>query len=384
MDTSPVAYDYDFIVAGAGAAGRSFVYHLLQSPLKDSRVLLLDREYKTADDRTWSFWETGEGPFEEIVHHRWSTLWFYNGDFARKMDIAPFSYKMILAADYYRYTNEAFAKAPQVEQQIANIQAIRNTNTGVLVETDTGTISARWCINSTARPKIDKTKVNYLDQHFRGWFIKTAHPVFDPDQAVMMDFRTPQEGEFRFLYVLPTSTTEALVEVAVFSNQHLPVAGYDRIIQNYLEAYWPQLDDYITTRTEAGNIPMTDYAFPLFDDHIINVGISGGDTRASTGYTFIYIHRRMERIINGLINNQNPRVGDDFDIRRHRFYDSVMLRVLEKDKYPGALLFQKLFQRNSPQRLLRFLNGESSVLEELSLMSTTPILPFMKAAIKSF
>lgn len=384
MQTPSTNYDYDFIVAGAGAAGRSFVYHLLQSPLRDSRVLLLDKEYKTADDRTWSFWEVGEGPFEEIVHHRWPVLWFYNGDFARKMEIAPFSYKMILAADYYRYTNEAFAKAPQVEQQVANIKRIRNTNEGVEVETDGGSISARWCINSTARPEIDKSKVNYLDQHFRGWFIKTKRPVFDPDQAVMMDFRTPQEGEFRFLYVLPTSTTEALVEVAIFSNQHLSGEGYDRIIQNYLKEHWPQLDDYTITRTEEGNIPMTDFEFPLFDKHIINVGMSGGDTRASTGYTFIYIHRRMERIINGLIRQQDPRVGDDFDLRRHRFYDSVMLRVLEKDKYPGALLFQKLFQRNSPQRLLRFLNGESSVLEELSLMSTTPILPFMKAAIKSF
>lgn len=384
MQTPSTDYDYDFIVAGAGAAGRSFVYHLLQSPLRDSRVLLLDKEYKTADDRTWSFWETGEGPFEEIVHHRWPILWFYNGDFARKMEIAPFSYKMILAADYYRYTNEVFAKAPQVEQQITNIHAIRNTATGVSVETDAGNISARWCINSTARPEIDKSKVNYLDQHFRGWFIKTVRPAFDPDQAVMMDFRTPQEGEFRFLYVLPTSTTEALVEVAIFSNQHLSEADYDHIIQEYLETHWPQLEDYSIDRTEGGNIPMTDFEFPLFDNHIINVGMSGGDTRASTGYTFIYIHRRMERIINGLIKHQDPRVGDDFSIRRHRFYDSVMLHVLEQDKYPGAMLFQKLFQRNSPQRLLRFLNGETSVLEELGLMSTTPIATFTKAAIKSF
>ncbi|MGH1434966.1 MAG: lycopene cyclase family protein [Lewinella sp.] len=383
MDNSPTSYDYDFIVAGAGAAGRSFVYHLLQSPLRDSRVLLLDREQKKTDDRTWSFWEVDNGPFEEIVHHRWPVLWFYNEDFARKMEIAPFTYKVILAADYYRYTNEAFAKAPQVEQQITNIHAIRNTNNGVVVETDAGTVTARWCINSTARPEIDKSKVSYLDQHFRGWFIKTARPVFDPGQAVMMDFRTPQEGEFRFLYVLPTSTTEALVEVAIFSNQHLPEAGYDRIIQNYLDKHWPQLPRYTVTRTESGNIPMTDYEFPLFKDHIINVGMSGGDTRASTGYTFIYIHRRIERIINGLLHKGDPRAGDDWAIRRHRFYDSVMLSVLEQQKYSGALLFQKLFQKNSPQRLLGFLNGETSVLEELRLMSTTPIPTFMKAAIKS-
>lgn len=382
MAESSEVFDYDFIVAGAGAAGRSFVYHLLHSPLRESRVLLLDKENKKADDRTWSFWEKGKGPFEGIVHHEWSNLWFYNTGFARKMEIAPYTYKMILAADYYRYTNDCFAKAPQVEQQVGTIEEVRNTASGVEVETNAGVFTARWCMNSIARPAINKKEVNYLDQHFRGWFIETKEAFFNPKEAVMMDFRTPQENEFRFLYVLPTSPTKALVEVAIFSNLHLRPAAYDAIIEEYLQSHWPELPDYTVQRTEAGNIPMTDYSFPLYNGNIVNIGMGGGDTRASTGYTFIYIHRRIQRIIAGLLHNGDPRVKDSFAISRHRFYDSIMLRVLEKGNYPGATLFQKLFEQNSPQRLLAFLNYESDLGEELALMSTTPIPVFLKALLK--
>jgi lycopene beta-cyclase len=374
---------YDFIVTGAGAAGRSFVYYLLQSPLRDSKILLLDREHKTADDRTWSFWEETPGPFQEIVHHQWPQLQFYADGFARDLAIAPFTYKMVLAADYYRFTDQAFAAFPNVHQLTTQINAIQNTPTGVRVATDAGTFTAPWCINSTGHPAIDKSQVNYLDQHFRGWFIQTEQPVFDPQQAVMMDFRTPQEGEFRFLYVLPTSTTEALVEVAIFSNEHLPAAGYDALISDYLRSHWPDLGPFSVVRTEAGNIPMTDHPFPPHEGHIVNVGLIGGDTRASTGYTFIYIHRRAQRMVAALLKNGDPRLPATLQQKRHRLYDSTMLRVLANDLYPGDQLFRDLFQKNPPARLLRFLNGDSTLAEELGIMSSTPIGVFLRAFLQS-
>jgi lycopene beta-cyclase len=376
-------FDYDFIVTGAGAAGRSFVYQLLQSSLRDCRVLLIDREVKDKDDRTWSFWEDTPGLFDEIVHHRWHKLWFHSDNFSREMDISPFEYKMILAADFYRFTDQAFNDSPKVEQLQASVQQIRNLTEGVSVKTSVGDFTAKWCVNSTGRPEIDKNKAYYLDQHFRGWFIQTQHKVFDPQEATLMDFRTPQSGEFRFHYVLPTSETEALVELAIFSNQHLQADGYDRIIKNYLDEYWPQLGNYTIVRAEQGNIPMTDHQFLPHEGHTIHLGQIGGDTRASTGYTFLYIHRRIENIIAALSRNDDPRLEPSFRKKRHQLYDSAMLHVLQKQTYPGDQLFSRLFQHNPPLRLLRFLNGESSILEELRLGATAPTLVFMRAVLES-
>ena len=383
MTASNPQFDYDFIVTGAGAAGRSFVYQLLQSSLRDCRVLLIDREIKDKDDRTWSFWEDSPGLFDEIVHHRWGKLWFHSDSLSREMDIAPFEYKMILAADFYRFTDQAFTASSKVQQLNASVQEIQNLPKGVAVKTSAGNFTAAWCINSTGRSKIDKSKVHYLDQHFRGWFIQTEKAIFDPQEATLMDFRTPQTGEFRFHYVLPTSETEALVELAIFSNDHLQTDAYDRIIKAYLQEHWPQLGNYTISRTEQGNIPMTDHQFLPHEGHIIHLGQIGGDTRASTGYTFIYIHRRIEDIIAAFSRNGDPRLKSSFSKKRHHFYDSTMLHVLQEQTYPGDQLFSMLFRHNPPRRLLRFLNGESNILEEIRLGFTAPTLVFMRAIVES-
>ncbi len=64
---------YDIAVLGGGLAGLSVLYHLeLAGKLKGKRVLLVDAEgRKTAQDRSWSFWEAEPGPFETLVHHQW-------------------------------------------------------------------------------------------------------------------------------------------------------------------------------------------------------------------------------------------------------------------------------------------------------------------------
>ena len=110
-----VPYDYDFIVAGAGAAGRSFVYQLLNTGLKDSRVLVIDRQIDKDEDRTWCFWESDQGPFEEIVHHRWNKLWFHGPQYSELLNIAPFTYKMIRSLDYYEYTKQAMNAVSTVD-----------------------------------------------------------------------------------------------------------------------------------------------------------------------------------------------------------------------------------------------------------------------------
>ena len=47
---------YNFILAGGGAAGLSLAVQLASSPLKDQSILIIDRDRKQANDRTWCFW----------------------------------------------------------------------------------------------------------------------------------------------------------------------------------------------------------------------------------------------------------------------------------------------------------------------------------------
>jgi lycopene beta-cyclase len=375
--------EFDYLITGAGAAGRSLAYALLHAPaLQDKRILLVDRERKTGNDRTWCFWEDTPGPFESIVKHTWQQLWFYQQAHARLLDIDPYRYKMIRSADFYRFTDAAFAEqTDRIAWATGSVEALTNTPTGVELTVDGRTYRGRYAFNSIPFRPIDKSGVNYLDQHFRGWFVKTPTPVFDTQMATLMDFRIPQRGDFRFLYVLPWSPTEALIEVALFSNDHLTAAGYDRVISDYLATHWPQLDQYEIQETEMGVIPMTDYPFSRAEANIVHLGMAGGDTRASTGYTFYNIQQRVAQIVGALSQDRYPARPEPWQAKRHRYYDSLMLGVLQKAAYPGDKLFAQLFMGSPPDRLLRFLNGHTPLWQELSIMAQVPAGLFLREAV---
>jgi lycopene beta-cyclase len=68
--------------------------------------------------------------------------------------------------------------------------------------------------------------------------------------------------------------------------------------------------------------------------------------------------------------------------KRFHFYDSVLLNILLNRKLSGEKIFSTLFKRNKPQQVLRFLDNESSLGDELKIISTLPTWPFLKAALK--
>lgn len=62
--------------------------------------------------------------------------------------------------------------------------------------------------------------------------------------------------------------------------------------------------------------------------------------------------------------------------------DTILLRILSKYPHLGPTIFVELFRRNKPKRVIHFLSGTSSMLEDLQIMLKIPhILYFTKEAI---
>jgi lycopene beta-cyclase len=61
--------------------------------------------------------------------------------------------------------------------------------------------------------------------------------------------------------------------------------------------------------------------------------------------------------------------------------DSVLLNVLDEGRESGHAFFNRLFTRNPPQQVLRFLDEQTSLLEDLAIMSTVNIPQFTLATI---
>lgn len=372
---------YDIIITGGGGAGLSLINQLCESPLKSKKILLIDKEDKAANDRTWCFWEAKDGPFNDIVYQSWDKLSFHSKEYSTDFNIAPYRYKMIRGIDFYRHVQKKVAAHPNIHVLKAKVEEVGSENDKAFVRANGKTYSADWCFNSILFQPIDKEQTNYLDQHFKGWIIKTDQPTFDPGAATLMDFRVPQQGESRFLYVLPLDEHRALVEVAIFSNELLSSAGYDGILTQYIANYITS-DAYSVEHEEFGIIPMTDFPFSRADDRVIHFGTAGGDTKASTGYTFWRIQEYTQKVVALMAEEGHPYIKEPIFQKRFKLYDSTMLKVLVKDRLAGDELFTHLFKKNPPQRLLRFLNEETHLFEELALMSTVPTVLFLKTFIE--
>ena len=372
--------NYDYILIGGGLAGRSLAYHLLQSPLRNKRIALIDPQAKSSDDRTWCFWERDPGPFEEVVSHRWDELQFYSPSLSETLSIAPYVYKMIRGLDFYQYTDKAFDKAPQLTRIQEKVEKWETRPNGkVQVSLSNGqTLLGDWGFSSFFPGSVDKEQYNYLDQHFKGWLIQTPHPAFDPAKATFMDFRVPQDEGLSFLYVLPVSADRALVELTFFSNRHFSSQEYDARLRKLIPEFVTTLP-YEVTHSEMGSIPMTDYPFPRSDGKVIFIGTAGGHTKASSGYTFWRLQRNLLKLVSQLEKKGSPLPLPAIAPARFGLFDSTMLHILEKGSPPGADLFADLFRHAAPDHVLKFLNEETTWKQDLKIMSSLPMFPFFKA-----
>ena len=75
---------------------------------------------------------------------------------------------------------------------------------------------------------------NAMLQHFLGQEVEVNKPVFDTSTAILMDFRVDQSQGMHFIYLLPYSPTQALVESTLFTTTVSDREYYLDAIENYL------------------------------------------------------------------------------------------------------------------------------------------------------
>lgn len=378
--------EYDYIVAGAGCAGMSLLMRMASDSFFSSKkILVLDADDKSLNDRTWCFWEKEADIFEPVVHHIWEELDFFSNHFSTVMDIAPYQYKMIRGIDFYKYVKNKIASASNIEWRKASVKKLIQKSTDHLagVELSDGTVLyADYVFSSIVFEPISTAPNDYhFLQHFTGWEIETSSPVFNPGRAVFMDFRVSQEHGTTFMYVLPTSATTALVEYTLFTESLLPDEVYENAIRDYIKSEL-KIQNYSIMHREKGVIPMTTFSFPRYQGNHIYIGIAGGEAKASSGYAFKSIQKRTAAIVNALKQGKSLEINKTFSEKKGQLYDAVLLHVLHYQKMPGDEIFAAIFKGNKASSVLSFLDNESSLFTDLKIMSSVPTGIFLPAALQ--
>ncbi|MVO89484.1 lycopene cyclase [Streptomyces sp. p1417] len=381
-------HDTDVAIVGAGAAGLSLA-HWLRSGSPTGRaasltVTLIDAPVGPLRpaERTWCFWEHPGGPFDALLTSSWQRLRVRGRAGAPLVGRPePFRYKMLSSATFTSYVESFIDATPYVRRIEARVTQVRDSGDGAEVRAVTSggapmRVHARWAFDS--RPRRPESARTALLQHFRGWFVRTERPSFDTSVADLMDFRTPQPPTgLSFGYVLPLSPHTALVEYTEFSGDVLSDEEYDRALRQYTEEVLG-LRSYEVTRTEQGAIPMTDGRFPRRDGaSVFRIGTAAGATRPSTGYTFAGIQRQTRAVAAALGAGTTP-VPPAAYPPRALLMDAVLLRALDTGRVRGADFFTDLFRHVPAERLLRFLDADTRMWEDIAIGLRTPVGPMLR------
>ena len=372
---------YDYIILGAGASGLMLAYRMAKDPFFDDKsILLIDKDSYKGNDRTWCFWEKGKGEWDSILHKSWNSIYFGGTTFSKTIDILPYKYKMIRSEKFYNLLWETIRLKSNIEYKTAAFESYTETKDLVSVRTSYGDFTTHILFNSIPNAEfLNQKKYPSLQQHFLGWFIKTKDDFFDDTTATFMDFSVPQNGNTRFMYVLPINKKEALFEYTLFSKDILKKEVYEKAIKDYLSNR--NIVDYDIIETEAGAIPMSSYKFSVKNtEKVLHIGTAGGWTKASTGYTFMSTTKKTKALIE--ILKKGNSISNLKGQRKFWFYDLILLDVLSKYNDKGAELFTSMFKKTDIHTIFKFLDEESKVWEDLKIIFSVPPKHFALAVLK--
>lgn len=379
---------YNFIFSGGGLSGLCTAYYLSKSVIPFDSALVVDGDRKDDNDRTWCFWGDLPQEFEQLVSHRWNHLAFACGDYFKREALSGAGYRLIHSIDFYTFIHDELKKDKRFSWLIASITAIRPTDKGAAIILNDGSlIHGGYVFNSIPAfvSNIQKpARSTFLLQHFKGWVIEAESEVFDAATPVLMDFfEGKTQKEVQFFYVLPQSSRKALVEFTVFSAEQFSEEVYDQKLKEYLNKRL-NLSSYRITATESGAIPMTDFIFPeVSSSRIINIGTAGGWVKPSTGYAFTRTIDRSRRLIASMEKGDFPLIQGTGK-KRFAFYDRLLLNILKEEGSEAARVFFCLFRKNAMNRILRFLDERSLLVEEGLIFARLPIRTFLKALFRVY
>lgn len=373
---------FDFAFVGGGLSGLSRAERLLDQLQDCQRIILIDPKSDSLKSKTFAFWVKKADPphhFSQLVSHRWNSLKITGSDGAViKGCLGDYCYESISGENIFEYLSNKLNRDSRVFRLNTGVQSIDDSRKDLkgqsraLIKLESGhEITASHAFVSPLKQSPS------LLQSFTGFEILTTTDCFDPETIDLMDFRVPQDGQVRFVYILPFSARHALVEFTIFSSKILSSDIRESILTNYIQNKL-KIESFSILKKETGIIPMNRDPEPLFVPSFKGsssevIGGAAGMIKPSTGYSF---KRNLDA--------QSAGVHSKYFDLRFRLYDALMLELMHTHGGQFSSIFFRLFKNNSVSSIFEFLDEKSSLFKEAKIFSTLPKLPFILKLIRLY
>lgn len=275
-----MAHAWDIILVGGGLANALIALRLRQQR-PALRVLLLEADSQPGGNHTWSFHEGDITPDQHrwiapLVAHRWQG---YDVRFPRLNRTLAGEYLSITSARFAAVLTETLGESLQTDAAVTDITP------------ETVTLADGTRLRASAvidgRGYTPDKHLNTGSQSFLGqqWRLRQPHGLTRP---ILMDATVNQQGGYRFVYTLPISANELLIEDTHYIDAaRLHLSATRQNIADYARQQGWYLESLV--REEQGHLPiMLAGDFPAYwqaRDKQPCSGLRAGLFHATTGYS---------------------------------------------------------------------------------------------------
>lgn len=387
-------YKADMIIVGAGLSGLMTAWRCLDIH-SELTVMIIEASDMIGGDHTWSFNKSDilehlQDWITPFIAHQWDSYDVKFPKRERKLEIS-----------YCTGNSESLRQC--VQPHIDNGRLIVKTNTQAVdvqphhITLDNGQkISAKCVLDARGFKPHEDVVLGY--QKFVGHVIKTKEP-HGVKRPIIMDATVEQLGGYRFVYCLPYSETEMLVEDTYYTDgSELQSQDVDARIKDYIRDNLG-VKNYEVSRREKGVLPIAlavdeGYGTDVSREKTapVQLGMTGGYYHAVTGYSLPEAVKSAN-VVCDMIEKNKPDFGAAVlhEMAYHRvdhYHEEKFLRLLNRMLFRAAKPTEryKVLQRfyALPEGLVeRFYRNRLTKSDKLRILIGKPPVPVSKA-LKNF
>ncbi len=378
------------LIIGGGLSGLLTAWRCVVQN-KNLNVTIIEQSSKLGGDHTWSFNRSDICPehqvwIEPLIAYEWPQ---YQVRFPKRNRVLDIPYCTTNSPTLMRCI-EPYISAGRINTRL-NI-SVSEFDANHVILTDGQTLEADCVLDARGFGANQNVFLAY--QKFVGHTIqtKTPHGLQVP---IIMDATVEQFGGYRFIYCLPFSETEILVEDTYYADDdELKAIDIDNRIKAYI-ANNLKISDYSLQRRETGVLPITlavdkDYGTDTTDDGLsaVELGLRAGYYHAVTGYSFPEAVRSAVLVADLIKQNwpdfQKPLRHEMIFHKRDHFFEEKFLRLLNRMLFRAAKaeVRYKVLERFYGLRkglIERFYQNRLTKLDKIRILSGKPPVPVTKA-----
>lgn len=372
---------FDYLFAGAGASTTLLLMSMeKRGMLYNKSIVIIDPDDKSKNDKTYCFWAKKDDAItiacDNLISYKWNKI-IVNQNIEES--ILPLEYLHIEGKDVYNELRRII--------QLYNIQRIydsvdsiqKNTEYISIQSNTTNNVYHSKLVFDSRSPKyqINSSNQFQLYQSFIGYVIETENAIPFEESVRLMDFEVDQQNYTQFMYLLPFNSNKALVELTRFGSAIITEKEAENVLHHYIQE---SIGNYKIINLEIGCIPMSNAEIITENiENVIPIGARAGAIKASTGYAFKKMFEHSEQLAESIYKEEkNHKIRSN---NKFKFYDRLLLQILNNQPEKGKKIFQTLFQKNKAIDVLHFIEEKTNLFQDIKILLSLPIKPFINALI---